>query len=91
MTLTIQQDQGTISGQFTVGQPLLGNGTFTGTIDPQKHLRFLVRSGDTSAPILFWGAVQPGGGLSGNYCSVNAATQCDTLAGGRGLWHVVRV
>ena len=90
MTLAIQQKQEAINGDFTVGEPLLGNGRFTGTIDATKHIRFLVRSADTQAPILFWGALQPNGSLGGNYCSVNKNLQCDLQAGGRGVWSVNR-
>lgn len=90
MTLAIQQKQEAINGNFTVGEPLLGNGHFTGTIDVTKHIRFLVRSADTAAPILFWGALQPDGSLGGNYCSINKNLQCDLQAGGRGVWSVVR-
>jgi serine/threonine protein kinase len=90
MTLAIQQKQEAINGDFTVGEPLLGNGRFTGTIDATKHIRFLVRSADTQAPILFWGALQPNGSLGGNYCSVNKNLQCDLQAGGRGVWSAIR-
>ncbi len=90
MTLAIQQKQEAINGDFTVGEPLLGNGRFTGTIDATKHVRFLVHSADSSAPILFWGALQPKGSLGGNYCSVNKDLQCDLQAGGRGVWSVNR-
>jgi len=89
MTLSIQQKQEAISGNFTAGKPLLSNGRFTGTIDTTRHIRFLVHSADTQAPILFWGALQPDG-LGGNYCSVDKNLQCDLQAGGHGVWSVNR-
>ncbi len=91
MTLTVdQQPQGGISGQFTVALPLQGNGPFTGNIDTQGNFRFLVTSRDTTAPILFSGDIQPDGSLSGSYCSVNSNNQCDTSAGGHGVWDAAK-
>jgi serine/threonine protein kinase len=88
MTLSINQDQGNISGDFTVASPLLGSGPFTGTINTAKYLKFIVHSNEVTAPILFWGTVQADGGLKGEYCSVNQQTQCDSQAGGNGTWDV---
>lgn len=90
MSLSINQDQGTISGQFTVAYPLQGSGPFTGTIFTNSSLTFLVHSNDTAAPILFQGTWQADGSLSGTYCSVNAQNQCDTNAGGHGVWSVTK-
>src|SRR5262249_37069228 len=42
MGLTIYQDQGSIRGTFYVALPLKGNGSFIGTVDTGKHIRFLV-------------------------------------------------
>jgi hypothetical protein len=91
MGLTIYQNQGSIRGTFYVALPLKGNGSFTGTIDTGKHIRFLVRSdqdGQTAAPILFWGDLQPDRSLSGNYCSVDKYYRCGV--GGYGVWSVIR-
>jgi len=92
MGLTIHQNQGSISGTFYVALPLKGNGSFTGTIDPGKHIRFVVRSdqnGQTAAPILFWGDLQPDRSLSGNYCSVDKYNRGGV--GGYCVWSVVRI
>lgn len=90
MTLSISQNQGSISGQFIVALPLQGTGPFTGTIDTSNTIQFIVVSKDTAAPILFQGTVNSDGSLSGNYCSVNQANQCDTSVGGHGTWIVTR-
>jgi hypothetical protein len=89
MALMINQNQGSISGQFSVDLPLKGTGSFTGTIDTSKNIQFLVVSTDTIAPILFKGTVLPDGSLSGSYCSVQPNNQCDTTMG-RGTWNATR-
>ena len=89
MTLSINQNQSSISGLFTVGQELKGTGPFTGTIDTNKNIQFLVVSNDTIAPILFKGTLLPDGSLSGSYCSVKSDNQCDATMG-RGTWNVTR-
>ncbi len=91
MTLSINQNQGSINGQFTVALPLQGTGPFTGTIDTSNNIKFIVISKDTTAPILFQGTVNSDGSLSGNYCSVNQANQCDTSVGGHGTWMATRL
>ncbi|GAC1350870.1 MAG: hypothetical protein NVSMB27_37580 [Ktedonobacteraceae bacterium] len=88
MGLAMQQNQGKINGQFTVGSALTGSGPFTGTIDTAKHLRFTVASFHGNAPLLFDGAMQSDGSLSGNYCSVGSNGQCDAAAGAGGTWKV---
>jgi hypothetical protein len=93
MTLSIQQNQTSIRGHFTVGAPLSGNGQFTGSVDTKGNIKFLVRSKDATAaaPILFTGAVQPDNTLAGSYCSVKLKnqTQCDPTMG-RGVWNASR-
>jgi hypothetical protein len=86
MGLAMQQTQGKINGQFTVGSALTGSGPFIGTIDTAKHLRFTVASFHGNAPLLFDGTMQSDGSLSGNYCSVGPNGQCDAAA--RGTWEV---
>lgn len=88
ITLSINQNQGSISGQFTVAPPLLGTGPFTGSIDKSSSIQFTVVSGDTPEPLRFQGTMQSGGILSGSYCSVNQANQCG--GGGYGTWSVTR-
>ena len=88
MALAMQQNQGKISGQFTVGSALTGSGPFTGTIDTAKHLHFTVASFHGNAPLLFDGTMQTDGSLSGSYCSVGSNGQCSPQAGAAGTWKV---
>ncbi len=87
ITLSINQNQGSISGQFTVALPLLGTGPFTGSIDTNNAIQFTVVSNDTPEPIRFQGTSQSGI-LSGSYCSVDQTNQCG--GGGYGTWSVTR-
>jgi serine/threonine protein kinase len=93
MSLSIKQkqNQGSISGQFTVNPPLVGSGHFSGTVDNTKFVQFTVQSYKGDAPLYFWGWLQANGGLKGNYCSVNAQNQCDPKAGASGTWSVAKV
>lgn len=90
MGLTIQQNQGAINGQFTVGPALVGSGPFTGTIDTSKRLRFTVQAYKGNAPLLFNGSVQSDGSLNGTYCSTGSNGQCDANAGASGTWKVTK-
>ena len=93
ITLTIDQNQGSITGQLRIDpqSTLKGTGPFTGSIDRNNNIQFLVVSPDTTNPILFKGILQSDGSLSGSYCSVQLAdhTQCDTTMG-RGNWNATR-
>jgi len=89
MNLAIQQNQGNITGQFTVGSALQGNGPFSGTVDTSKHLRFTVQSYQGHAPLLFVGTIQTDNSLSGTYCSTAPNGQCSPSAGAGGNWKVV--
>ncbi len=88
MGLSMQQNQGKINGQFTVGPALTGSGPFTGNIDTAKQLSFTVASSHGNAPLLFVGTVQSNSSLSGNYCSVGSNGQCNAQAGAEGTWQV---
>jgi hypothetical protein len=95
MSLSLQQNQGTISGQFMLGpQPegnsLLSKGLLTGTVDPANHLRFTVQSAEGDAPLFFDGSVQADGSLAGTYCSLGTTAQCSSQAGASGTWRVSR-
>jgi eukaryotic-like serine/threonine-protein kinase len=90
MSLSVDQGQDTISGEFTVAPSLRGNGPFTGNVSSNGSFKFIVHSNDTIAPLLFEGVLQPDGSLSGSYCSVNQQIQCDTSAGGHGVWSVTK-
>jgi serine/threonine protein kinase len=88
MALSFQQNQGKISGQFTVNAPLVGSGPLTGTIDSAKHVKFTVQGYHGNAPLLFVGSVQSDGSLTGTYCSLGNNGQCSPSAGGNGTWKV---
>ena len=89
MSLTgIQQSQKNISGYFTVGNELQGNGSFTGTVDTSQDVQFTVVNSTGHAILYFEGLVGPDGTLAGNYCSLDQQGHC---AGGYGLWSVTPV
>jgi serine/threonine protein kinase len=90
MNLSMQQNQGNISGQFTVSLPLTGNGPFTGHVDTARHIQFTVQGFEGHAPLFFRGLVQSDGSMAGNYCSLGANSQCSFQAGGAGSWRVSR-
>jgi len=70
MNLSMQQNQGSISGRFRVSPPLRGNGPFTGNIDTANHIQFTVQGFEGNAPLFFKGLVQSDGSMAGNYCSL---------------------
>ena len=89
MSLSIQQnqDQGNISGDFTVGPELEGSGSFTGTVDTAKHIQFTVHRYKKNAPLFFEGTVRADGSMQGTYCSLQG-DHCSSQAGASGLWNV---
>jgi serine/threonine protein kinase len=88
MALTFQQNQGKLSGQFTVNAPLVGSGPLSGTINSAKHVQFTVQGYHGNAPLLFSGTLQSNGSIMGTYCSLGSSGQCSTAAGGSGTWMV---
>jgi hypothetical protein len=87
MSLSIQQNQGNISGNFTVSQPLSGSNSFTGSVTNKNYIQFLVQGSNGNPPLFFTGTVQQNGAMSGNYCSYKN-NHCDYGAGGYGTWSV---
>ncbi|HEX6484337.1 MAG TPA: serine/threonine-protein kinase [Ktedonobacteraceae bacterium] len=87
MSLSIQQNSGNISGNFTVSQPLMGSNSFTGFVTNKSYIQFLVQGSNGNPPLLFTGTVQQNGSMSGNYCS-SVNNQCNYGAGGHGTWSV---
>ncbi|MBA2391650.1 MAG: hypothetical protein H0V70_02755 [Ktedonobacteraceae bacterium] len=88
MTLsTIQQSGSTIHGYFSVGQGLIGNGNFTGSVTSGHKIQFLVSGNGWIAPLFFQGTVQQNGTLSGTYCSQQNG-QCNKAIGGFGTWKI---
>lgn len=83
----VSQNGGNISGNFQVGPPLTGSGPFTGTINTSGYIQFTVHSAQVAEPLFFTGTLQSNGNLSGTYCSLNPAGQCD-YTNGHGTWTV---
>jgi serine/threonine protein kinase len=90
ITLSFQQNQEKISGQFTVNAPLVGSGSLSGTIDSSKHVQFTVAGYHGNAPLLFNGIVQSNGSITGTYCSLGSNGKCSASAGGSGTWMVAK-
>jgi serine/threonine protein kinase len=84
----IVQQQQHVRGNFIVSLPLSGSGPFTGVLGAKQRLQFTVHSAQVRAPLYFSGTVEPGGGISGTYCSLDSAGQCSPDAGGYGDWSV---
>lgn len=87
----IQQNQGKISGYFTVGSKLKGSGPFSGTIDTAKHLQFIVTDAAGHTQLFFEGVMQSATSLSGDYyrCNQTQGLQCRQIPGDYGIWSVV--
>jgi eukaryotic-like serine/threonine-protein kinase len=82
----VRQQGASISGNFSVGPALIGNGPFNGTVSADK-IQFTVARYADFLPLLFQGTIQPDGSISGTYCSA-LNNQCDYSAGGYGNWNV---
>jgi serine/threonine protein kinase len=88
ISLSIKQNGQAISGYVTINSPLAGSGPLTGSVTNTGRVQFIDRSNQVSAPLYFWGTVQPDGSMSGNYCSLDATNHCNSSAGGAGYWNV---
>jgi len=90
MALSIQQraSQGNINGYFKVNPPLVGSGNFTGSVNTNNYIQFVVQAYKKNGPLYFWGWVQSNKSLNGDYCSLNKQNQCDPNAGASGTWNV---
>ncbi len=87
----VRQNQGHISGILTVGPGLLGYGSFSGTIDAAKHLKFTLTDSDGNPMLFFEGTMQSATSLSGDYYRCNPVRGSSCVRGpvGYGLWNVV--
>ncbi len=87
---SISQHQQNIQGNFGVGPSLQGNGSFTGTVNSNAAIQFTIHTSNPSAraPLFFFGQIQKGGSISGQYCSLDATSQCNHAVGGYGTWSV---
>jgi serine/threonine protein kinase len=88
MSLSQIHPQGAnISGNFSVGAGLVGNGPFNGTVSADHKIQFTAPGSSGFPPLLFQGTIQPDGSITGTYCS-SYNNQCDYNAGGHGDWNV---
>src|SRR6266852_3641400 len=87
----VRQNQRHISGILTVGPGLLGYGSFSGTIDAAKHLKFTLTDSDGNPMLFFEGSMQSATSLSGDYYRCNPVQGSSCVRGpvGYGLWNVV--
>ncbi|HWS85085.1 MAG TPA: serine/threonine-protein kinase [Ktedonobacteraceae bacterium] len=95
----MRQDEGHISGDYTVEAGLvedgyysmqasfIDSGYFTGRLIHDGKIRILIPAGENSLPVLFEGQFQSNGSISGTYCSY-WHHQCDYSNGEYGSWHV---
>jgi hypothetical protein len=91
MKLSVKQNLGNISGNFTVDHTKLwGDGPFIGAVDAVGSIQFTVHSKEVREPLYFWGTVQSGENISGSYCSLNGQNKCDPKWG-KGMWNVKRM
>ncbi len=84
---SIQQHGSSISGYFSVGPGLIGNGNFNGNVTNNNEIQFLVPGDGSIAPLFFNGTIQKNGTLSGSYCSQQNG-QCNQAIGGFGTWNI---
>ncbi|HEY1354122.1 MAG TPA: serine/threonine-protein kinase [Ktedonobacteraceae bacterium] len=84
----IVQQQQHVRGNFIVSLPLSGSGPFSGVLGANQRLQFTVHSAQVQAPLYFSGSVEPGGTISGTYCSLDSTGQCNPDVGGYGDWSV---
>lgn len=95
MVLTgIRQSQGNISGYLTLGPKLQGSGSFSGTIDTAKELKFTVTDTAESVTLFFEGVMLSATSLTGDYyrCSSVGLSQgelCKQAPDSYGIWSIV--
>lgn len=83
----IKQNEANITGYFSVGAGLVGNGNFTGAVSTDNKIQFTVPGYAGLLPLFFQGQIQANGSMSGSYCSYQN-NQCNYGAGGYGDWNV---
>ncbi len=95
MVLTgIRQSQGNISGYLTLGPKLQGSGSFSGTIDTAKELKFTVTNTAESVTLFFEGKILSATSLTGDFyrCSSvgpGQGSQCKQAHDSYGIWSIV--
>jgi tRNA A-37 threonylcarbamoyl transferase component Bud32 len=84
----VQQDQGDLSGDFSVDSGLDAHGLFRGTIDTAKHIRLTARDDAERVLLLLTGSVRSDGTILGSFCNLDERGQC---TGQYGFWSIVLV
>jgi serine/threonine protein kinase len=80
-TISVQQNQGNISGSFVIESYLYVNGHFNGTIDTNRNVQFTVVDTTRGVVLYFHGSIQSNGTMQGNFCNLTAQGQCGTQYG----------
>ncbi|HEY6408654.1 MAG TPA: serine/threonine-protein kinase [Ktedonobacteraceae bacterium] len=89
ITVALNQNQGNIGGNVTINSPLQGSGPIiNGFVQKNNYIQFTVQGYNGNAPLLFTGNIQPGGSISGAYCSIDQTGHCNPAVGGQGNWTV---
>jgi len=90
MSVTLYQNQGSLSGNVVINPPLQGSGPIiSGAVQTNNHIQFTVQGYNGHAPLFFYGTVNSNGSMNGSYCSLDTTTQqCSAAAGGQGTWSV---
>src|SRR5947209_10291775 len=76
----VQQKSENIEGNF-IGMHM--NGSFTGVLDPFRHIFFTVTAAAGQPSYFFEGAIRADNNLVGDYCTIDAQGQCN---GNYGVW-----
>jgi eukaryotic-like serine/threonine-protein kinase len=89
MSVSLNQNQGNLGGNVTINSPLQGSGSITsGFVQKNNYIQFTVQGFNGHAPLQFYGTVQQGGSMSGQYCSIDQTGRCNAASGGQGTWSV---
>jgi serine/threonine protein kinase len=80
-TISVQQNQGNISGTFVIESYLYVNGHFNGTINAARNVQFTVVDTSRGVVLYFHGSVQSNGTMQGNFCNLTAQGQCGAQYG----------
>lgn len=89
MSVSFNQNQGTLGGYVTISSPLQGSGPIIGGfVQKNNSIQFTVQGYGGHAPLMFYGSVQSGGGMGGQYCSIDQTGHCNAASGGQGTWSV---
>ena len=89
MSVPFSQNQGNLGGSVTINPPLQGSGPIiSGFVQRNNYIQFTVQGYSGHAPLMFYGTVQPGGSMGGQYCSIDQTGRCNAASGGQGTWSV---